>query len=84
MPMYVYACGSCGIEVQERRKMSQIDDPLACPLCSQNCSRAITAFSIGSGFKEAAPASDKPKRAHRVGCPCCVPRAPKKATLKTL
>jgi len=81
--MYVYGCGVCGIEVQERRKISQMNDPLACPLCGENCSRSITVFSIGSGLKSEptahSPTHVAPKRDHRAGCSCCVPRA-KKAT----
>ncbi len=78
MPMYVYGCPSCGIEVEERRPISRIDDPVICPICGDGCSRSVTTFAIGSSFKEQAPVSMMTKRAHRAGCPCCVPRAPKK------
>ena len=77
MPIYVYTCASCTLEIEERRPISKADDPIACPICQENCSRSITTFSIGSGRREKDPAAT-PKRTHRACCPCCSPQPPKK------
>lgn len=76
MPLYVYHCSECEIEVEEIRPMTRADDPLACPLCARPCTRALTTFTIGAGRREA-PATNTntpPTLAHAVGCPCCAPR----------
>jgi putative FmdB family regulatory protein len=81
--MYVYVCPACRVEVEERRAISQIDDPAACPICSGDCVRGITTFSLGGETAESIAdrggAFYTPKRGHRVGCPCCVPLDPNKA-----
>lgn len=74
MPLYVYTCPDCEIEVEEMRPMSQADDRLACPLCAGPCTRALTTFTIGSGRREVSPVSSAPARTHAAGCLCCAPR----------
>ena len=74
MPTYVYRCPDCGVEVEERRKMSQADAPLNCPLCTSLLERTITSFMFNSG-RAAPPAetSTQPVARHGHGCPCCYP-----------
>jgi putative FmdB family regulatory protein len=72
MPTYVYKCPDC--EVEERRKMSQADDPLDCPLCGELLVRGITTFMFNSG-RSAPPTKPTapPASQHGSGCPCCYP-----------
>ena len=55
MPTYVYKCPECEVEVEERRKMSQADDPLDCPLCGALLVRGITTFMFNSGASGTCP-----------------------------
>lgn len=75
MPTYVYRCSACEIEVEERRKMSQTDDPLDCPFCGARLVRGITSFMFNTGRSAAALASESQTavRTHTAGCPCCYP-----------
>lgn len=78
MPIYVYACPNCGLEIAELRPAAKADDPLRCPVCSGLCTRSVTNFFVSLGRKEKDPTVRKP--AHPPGCPCCAPRRPKPAT----
>lgn len=73
MPLYCYVCPVCGIEIEERRPVERIDEPLNCPLCGALCTRqvnlAATFFTRGAPPPEAAA----PQRAHPRNCPCCLP-----------
>lgn len=74
MPTYVYKCLDCEVEVEERRKMSQADDPLNCPLSGTLLVRGITTFMFNSG--QPAPPIETPTppvTRHSDGCPCCYP-----------
>lgn len=73
MPIYVYKCPDCDIEVEERRKMSQADDPLACPFCGDLLVRGITSFMVNTGRGTAVSPSETQPTAHAAGCPCCYP-----------
>jgi putative FmdB family regulatory protein len=76
MPLYVFVCPECGIEIEERRPAERMDDPLACPLCGARCTR-LTNFAV-TFFKQGAaepPLERTTQRsAHPPNCPCCVPR----------
>ena len=72
MPTYVYKCPDCEVEVEERRKMSQADDPLDCPLCDTLLVRGITTFMFNSGRPAPATETSQPTTArHSSGCSCC-------------
>ncbi len=74
MPTYVYRCPSCEIQVEERRKMSQADEPLDCPLCGERLVRGITSFMFSKGRSTAVSPADKPSPStHSASCPCCYP-----------
>ena len=82
MPLYVYTCPSCGVEVEALRSISKLNDPVACPLCQGNCTRDIALFSLGGETRDAI--SDRGEvgytpssKRHRAGCPCCVPMNPR-------
>ncbi len=83
MPLYIYTCPACRVEVEELRSISKINDPVPCPVCQGPCTRDIALFSLGGDTRDAisdrgevgyAPRS---KRQHRAGCPCCVPMNPR-------
>lgn len=72
MPLYVYVCPTCGIEVEELRPAARADDPVECPICGGRCERGVSLFAVSSGRKEKDTTRRKPK--HRPGCPCCTVR----------
>ncbi|MDW8396164.1 MAG: FmdB family zinc ribbon protein [Anaerolineae bacterium] len=69
MPLYIYTCSQCSVEVEELRPPSKADDPVACPVCGGMCVRGVALFAVSSGRKEKDPTRRKP--AHPPGCPCC-------------
>ena len=74
MPTYVYRCPSCEIQVEERRKMSQADDLLDCPLCGEALVRGITSFMFNTGRSTAVTPPPTPAQStHSASCPCCYP-----------
>lgn len=79
MPLYIYACAECEIEVEELRPHAQADwPPVECPLCHGLCRREMSLFSVrrqpASAVDLALAVPDTPKRAHGADCPCCRPR----------
>jgi len=44
MPIYVYTCPECELEIEEMRPMAQADAPMWCPACGAECGRGITNF----------------------------------------
>jgi putative FmdB family regulatory protein len=84
MPVYDYACPSCG-PFTATRPMAEYDRPLACPGCRAEAPRAILGAPFFSGMDGARRAAfavnersaDSPRRsgaAHAAGCGCCAPR----------
>jgi putative FmdB family regulatory protein len=76
MPLYVYTCESCEIELEELRPQSRADDPVECPVCHDLCVRGVTAFSVRRSGADDAPLYGRAPAgwSHRAGCACCVPR----------
>ncbi|MDW8054210.1 MAG: FmdB family zinc ribbon protein [Anaerolineae bacterium] len=81
MPLYVYVCPACGVEVEELRPAARADDPVDCPVCNARCERGVSLFAVSSGQKEKDTTRRKPK--HRPGCPCCTIRAPSTTSRST-
>ena len=81
MPLYIYICPSCRIEVEELRSTSKMNDPVPCPICQGDCTRDIALFSLGGDTRDAISERGEvgytPSRKHRAGCPCCVPMNPR-------
>jgi len=77
MPLYVYECPECEIELEERRPAWQADDPVECPICHGLCVRAISMVHIR---RSPAPVYATPEQVarivhgHGVDCACCRPR----------
>ena len=58
MPIYEYKCADCGATFQALRKMSQADQPIACPKCgSDHTDRALSLFAAFSRSSSGAMAS---------------------------
>jgi putative FmdB family regulatory protein len=77
MPLYVYACHDCEIEVEELRPVERADDPVECPICHGLCVRALPIVAIGRTAAPSAPApvyGSVPAGYHGLACGCCAPR----------
>ena len=83
MPVYDYACESCG-PFTVLRPMAQFKDPHDCPDCGGECQRAfLTAPRISGmdpGLKAAHATNERSRheprrsRSHGAGCGCCSPK----------
>lgn len=82
MPVYDYACQTCG-PFTVLRPMAQFRDPHDCPDCGGPCERAFLTAPRLSGMDAAtktAHATNErsrhaPRRSHGAGCGCCAPKA---------
>lgn len=73
MPLYVYGCPECEIELEELRPAWRADEPVECPICHGFCTRELSTFNTRSR-QPSAPIYGSPQqvaRAHGPGCPCC-------------
>lgn len=73
MPVYVYNCPGCELEIEAKRPMAEADAPMECPLCSELCER-VFAVSFGvwkSGAVEPTSTPAPRSRSHTFGCSCC-------------
>jgi len=75
MPIYVYYCAECDLEIEEMRPIALADEPMWCPACGSECRRVPALFAGLSGGQNESPAAATPagKPIHRPGCPCCMP-----------
>jgi putative FmdB family regulatory protein len=83
MPLYVYACPTCDVLLEELRPIDMADfPPVECPVCHGLCEREVTLFNINRGVTadaRVAPvvagddvdAPDAVNVLHEPGCPCC-------------
>lgn len=75
MPLYVYSCPTCEIEVEELRPMKDATMPFVCPVCHKIGVREITSFTLwrgGSQQHNQADTSDSwPRSFHGGDCVCC-------------
>ena len=55
MPMYDFACRTCGQPFEKKLKMSQSSDPQSCPVCgsSDTRRRMSASFAVGGGSRTA-------------------------------
>ena len=53
MPYYEYVCNDCSTKFEMKRRLAEIDDPMACPHChGERVARQVSivmAFSHGDG-----------------------------------
>lgn len=76
MPLYVYGCPECEIELEERRPAWRADDPVECPVCHGLCTRELSRFHAHIQNPEALPLASPPLAAHAAhspACDCCHP-----------
>jgi hypothetical protein len=76
MPLYIYECCACEIEIEERCERDRAPLLVECPICHELCRRALTAALV----KHAAPQEVAPRYGdvtaafHGQTCSCCAPR----------
>lgn len=73
MPLYVYSCPECEIELEELRPAARSDEPVECPVCHGLCLREVSNFSFRSASppdRSAAATRPTPHR-HIPGSGCC-------------
>ena len=71
MPLYVYSCPACEIEIEERRPIVEADMPVVCPVCRDFCEREISTFGIGAARSSEAPAPTTARPVHMRHGPNC-------------
>ncbi len=75
MPLYVYECPECEIELEELRPAWRADEPVECPICHGLCVRTV---SIAHTRRPPQPIYASPQQVARVvhglDCACCRPR----------
>lgn len=62
MPIYPFACDSCGAEFEVTRRLSAMREPAACPACGQPARRLFTGLTV-TGQAEEPSASSTQERA---------------------
>ena len=79
MPLYVYACRRCELEMEELFPLGQAPARgIRCPLCGGYFERDVALFQVGGRSR---PVNLDPPAAgihHGVDCVCCAP--PRKQT----
>ncbi len=71
MPIYVYSCPACEIEIEELRPMRDADLPFVCPVCHEWGVRAITSFNLWQSADATAERGGDKRPPRHSGCPCC-------------
>ncbi len=66
MPLYDFACPTCG-DFEEWRTMAESSDPVACPTCEQPSQRVLTVpnISLSSGKLRMMSQSSEPQLVQR-------------------
>ena len=79
MPIYVYTCRTCELEMEELYPLGEAPERgIRCPLCGGYFERDVALFHVGgrSQVVKLAPSAMEPREArlnHGVNCPCCLP-----------
>lgn len=76
MPLYIYTCRTCELELEELHPLGQAPaHSIRCPLCGGYFERDIALFHI-NGRKPAPIATGTGRTInHGVNCVCCTPRS---------
>lgn len=85
MPIYVYSCHTCELELEELHPMGKAPPhSIGCPLCGGLFTRDVANFRVNVGRaapmasdpKKSASVEDTPARSidHGANCFCCAPR----------
>ncbi len=73
MPLYVYTCRTCELEMEELHPLGEAPERgIRCPLCGGYFERDVALFHVG-GQRQAMElnASAAQSVRHGVTCPCC-------------
>jgi putative FmdB family regulatory protein len=63
MPMYQYACTTCGQSFEKKLSMAQADEPQACPDCgSADTRKRPAAIALGGQRRAAGPVEPPVRR----------------------
>ena len=62
MPMYEFVCEACGHPFDKRLRMSQVGEPVGCPVCEsmETRRRFSSAVAVGGGSTSRAPIPSGP------------------------
>lgn len=71
MPIYVYECAVCDVQVEELCARERADDPVECPLCHALCGRVLSVFAVGHRGSSEVVSGEVPRSVHGMGCSCC-------------
>lgn len=71
MPLYLFTCRECMIELEELRPISQADAPLACPICLGECQRGLNLPALATAGAASVDKNAKAVRRHPAACRCC-------------
>lgn len=82
MPLYLYSCRTCELELEELHPLGMAPThSIRCPLCGGYFERDVAMFSVGGRAQPVAiaNASEGQERefapaAHGINCVCCPPR----------
>jgi putative FmdB family regulatory protein len=79
MPIYVYSCRTCELEMEELYPLGQAPvRGIRCPLCGGYFERDVALFHVGGRSQPVKLASSAMEQSearpdHGVNCPCCPP-----------
>lgn len=76
MPIYVYSCHSCELELEEVHPLGKAPPhSIRCPLCGGMFTRDVAPFYVNGRATAAVEtgAAERPIR-HGLNCVCCTPR----------
>ena len=76
MPLYLYSCHTCELELEELHPLGQApEQSIRCPLCGGDFVRDLGRFQVGG--RHPVPSNNAPTHviAHGSDCRCCTPRA---------
>lgn len=79
MPLYVYACQACELELEEMHELGQAPEKsIRCPLCGGYFERIVSLFQARSGAHEETTPNETKPLIHGLDCVCCPPRRRKR------
>lgn len=74
MPLYLYTCRTCELEMEELFPLGQAPEQgIRCPLCGNYFMRAIARFNVGVRSQLAIDRQAATDVHHGVNCQCCSP-----------
>ena len=81
MPLYVYTCRTCDLELEELHPLGQAPErSIRCPLCGGYFERDVAPVNLGKRSTAGASLAAALDSAvdHGGNCPCCPPRRNRK------